>query len=628
MGSKSDIIKVQRAWNWWRIAGCIFAALTLVLFAALLMRGLDLTDEGFYLNWTKHPWEYTFFLTATGFFFHPLALIFPDDIVAWRLVAGVMVLGSGFVFGCGVGSYAYRLLPKGPNLPVSALFFLSIVALFFYSWWLPSPGYNLLNFAGCLLFASGLLFSVGAAGRSYSPRMLSSAALTSFGAIAIWMARPSTVFPMALFAMVFLAVHKRREAFVSVMWAAFLTFIFSAAIAHVIGGSFQGLIARYGLGFDLISLLRPPFLPSVKDQFWYTFSYFDWAFFLGATAIAVVVVQLGGMNKAGPFVHLFVALALIAVSICIGVTIAADEGNRSVARLIPLTTVIAVLAAYILRTSKANLAFITVLFLISMLVWQGLSSVLAMVILASSLLALIGRSLYDDARAAACWTALLLCWIPIAFGFGSGNAIDLMSGLASVFWIGAAFLIAIALFPTTYARLVEWIGVGYVFATFAALVGAASHPYRLMHPLWEQSECVSIRHSSLPICLDPASASYFQRIEKAAIASGFERLTPIIDLTGTAPTTIFVLDGLPIGSAWLLGGYPNSEEFTRRALETVPRDQLSGAWVLTAPKGHRSIPDTVMRALGLNFPSAYTEVVESHTEYEDETHILWKPILK
>jgi hypothetical protein len=101
--------------------------------------------------------------------------------------------------------------------------------------------------------------------------------------------------------------------------------------------------------------------------------------------------------------------------------------------------------------------------------------------------------------------------------------------------------------------------------------------------------------------------------------------TPIIDLTGTAPSTIFFLEGLPIGSAWLLGGYPNSEEFTRRALETVPRDQLDRAWVLTAPKGHRPIPDTVMRAVGLDFPADYEEVVQSRTEYENENHVLWKP---
>jgi hypothetical protein len=66
-------------------------------------------------------------------------------------------------------------------------------------------------------------------------------------------------------------------------------------------------------------------------------------------------------------------------------------------------------------------------------------------------------------------------------------------------------------------------------------------------------------------------------------------------------------------------------ELARRALETAPRDQLGRAWVLTAPKGHRPVPDEVMRAVGLNFPFDYEEVVRSHTEYENETHILWKP---
>ncbi|MCP2126917.1 hypothetical protein [Bradyrhizobium ottawaense] len=621
MGTASDILKEQWLWNRWRVAGYVLATLNGVLFVAFLVRGLDLTDEGLYLNWINCPWEYAFLVTAAGFFFHPLALIFPEDIAAWRLVGGVMVLGSALTFGCSVRSYASGRLLERPKLPVSAVLFLSVAALSFYSWWVPSPGYNLLNLVGCLLFTSGLLFSVGGA-NGY--RMMSSAWLTSLGAIAIWMAKPPTAFPMALFAMSFVAIHKRREVFVSLIWATFLTLIFSAAIALVIGGTFQGFVDRYSLGFDLGSLLRPKFLPSVRDQFWYTFSYLDWFFFLGATAIAFVIVRLACLNRPGPLLHVLVALSLVAVSICIGMKIAADDGGRSVARLIPLSTIIALLLAHVLRTLKGNLAFIPIL-VVSVLIWQSLSSVLTMVILATSMLAFIGRSVDGADRARVCWTALLLCWVPIAFGFGSGNAIELMSGLASVFWIAVVFLMAITLFPTAHSRLVEWMGVGFACATFAALVGAGSQPYRLMHSLWQQNECISIGRSTLPICLDPASASYFQRIGRAALTSGFAKSTPIVDLTGTAPTTIFFLEGVPIGSAWLLGGYPNSEEFARRALETVPRDQLNRAWVLSAPKGHRSIPETVMTAIGLNFPSDYEEVVRSHTEYENETHILWKP---
>ncbi|MCK1364138.1 hypothetical protein [Bradyrhizobium sp. 62] len=622
MGKKSHSVEEHWIWNCWRIAGYLFAALNVVLFVSLLTRGLDLTDEGFYLNWIKNPWEYSFFLTATGFFFHPLALMFPDNIVAWRLVAGVIVLGFGFAFGCSISAYACRWLPEKPKVSVSAGLFLSIAALSFYSCWLPSPGYNLLNFAGCLSFTSGLLFSAGGHVDAHRRRIVSSAAMISFGAIAIWMARPSTAFPMALFALIFLVVHRQREVFWSLIWAAVSTLIVSAAIVMVIGGTFQGMVDRYRLGFELIGLLRPPFLLSVKDQFRGTFSHFEWAFFLVGGAIVVAIVQLGCLNRLHRALHLVVASALIAIGICIGAKIVADDGGRSVARLWPLAAVIALLVAYLCQARVTVLA--VTLLVMSVLVWQSVSSVLTMVIFATLMLGIIGRSV-DSCRARACWTALLLCWVPIAFGFGSGNSIELMSGLASVFWVAAVMLMVVTLFPSVHGRLVEWIGVGFVCATFAAMIGAASRPYRLTHPLWQQTECMVIGRSSLPICLDPASVSYLQRIKKAALESGFIKSTPIIDLTGTAPTTIFFLEGLPIGSAWLLGGYPNSEEFTRRALETVPREDLNRSWVLSAPKGHRPIPAMVMSSMGLNFPSDYEEVVQSHTEYENEIHILWRP---
>ena len=88
VSAESEDIGGSLVWKFWRAAGYLLVALNIGLFILFCTRGLDLTDEGFYLNWIKNPWEYSFFLTATGFFFHPLALIFPDNVVAWRWAGG------------------------------------------------------------------------------------------------------------------------------------------------------------------------------------------------------------------------------------------------------------------------------------------------------------------------------------------------------------------------------------------------------------------------------------------------------------------------------------------------------------------------------------------------------------
>ncbi|WP_412772162.1 hypothetical protein [Nitrobacter sp.] len=629
VSAESEDIGGSLVWKFWRAAGYLLVALNIGLFILFCTRGLDLTDEGFYLNWIKNPWEYSFFLTATGFFFHPLALIFPDNVVAWRWAGGALLLGSAFAFGCSIRSYVYRWLPEKPELPLSTILVLSTTVLFFYSWWLPSPGYNLLNLAGCLLFAAGLLFSAAFedSGVAIYWRLARSAGLTTFGAVAIWMSRPSTVFPMALFALIFLAVHRRRGVLWSLILAGVLTLALSALIVLEIGGTFQGLIERYQQGFAIISLLRPDLLPSIQEQFQHTFSRSEWGLFLGASLLSFVIVQTATRkNNDRVRAHLVVLGLLVLMSGGVGFQLLVDSGGQSVAKLISLGTVLALLAAYLLqRKMPAIIASSLVVVVMGLLAW-GLSSILAIVLLVSFLLVLIGW--FDTDRAKAAWTAMLLCWIPIFFGIGSSNDIDLMAGLTAVFWISTALFLVVVLFPTAQFSLTTWISVGFSCATVVALVVASFKPYRLVHSLWAQNECVAIGESTLPICLDRASVAYFRGTKGAAYAAGFTKGTPVIDLTGTSPSTIFFLEGLPIGSAWLLGGYPKSEEFTRRALETVPRDQLGRAWVLTAPKGHQSIPDTVMKSLGLNFPLDYQEVVRSGTEYENETHVLWKPNLK
>ena len=144
-------------------------------------------------------------------------------------------------------------------------------------------------------------------------------------------------------------------------------------------------------------------------------------------------------------------------------------------------------------------------------------------------------------------------------------------------------------------------------------------------PLWQQTEWISSATRERVVKVDPATADYFRTLQTGARSAGFQVGTPIIDLTGMAPTTIYMLGGEAIGLAWFNGGYPGSRDLTLHVLSAVPSAELRRSWILTAPGGHANLPTDILNDLGLEFPDNYEEVVRAKTSYLKEEQILWRP---
>jgi hypothetical protein len=150
-------------------------------------------------------------------------------------------------------------------------------------------------------------------------------------------------------------------------------------------------------------------------------------------------------------------------------------------------------------------------------------------------------------------------------------------------------------------------------------------PYRLNGPLWQQTEWISSATRQRVVKGDPATADYFRALQNGAISAGFQVGTPIIDLTGMGPTTIYMLGGQPIGLPWMNGGYPGSRNGALSVLSTVPGPELRRSWILTSPEGRGHLPTDILTELGLAFPDGYEEVARARTSYMNEEQILWRP---
>jgi hypothetical protein len=82
-----------------RAALCaLIAACTVALSAWTADRGLDFTDEGFYLNWVSRPFLYEGSRTQFGFIYHPVFDALGGDIASFRRfnVAVIFVIALWF----------------------------------------------------------------------------------------------------------------------------------------------------------------------------------------------------------------------------------------------------------------------------------------------------------------------------------------------------------------------------------------------------------------------------------------------------------------------------------------------------------------------------------------------------
>ena len=111
-------------------------------------RGLDLTDEIFYLLWARDPNAYALLYQPFGYLLHPLFELAGGDLQTYRL--------AGFAISAGAGAYlGYSLSTSENRLHFSIYGAVSALTIFFP--WIITPSYNSAANVGAILTIAGLL---------------------------------------------------------------------------------------------------------------------------------------------------------------------------------------------------------------------------------------------------------------------------------------------------------------------------------------------------------------------------------------------------------------------------------------------------------------------------------------
>jgi hypothetical protein len=490
--------------------------------------GIDLTDEGYYLNSISHPFSYKSSYSQFGFLLHPIYILVDGNLILLRL-AGVLLLTSA---ATAFVSTFLKLPVIDPTLPQRPRLVITIgtscAVLLYYSEWIPTPSYNLLNLFGVLIAFIGWFRVLARAGDTASKSWHPFVAIVTLalGIALVALVKPTTAAAVGV-GITVLTLPFGRRALTDVLIAGASSFLFFSLVMLAIDGSPSVVVSRY----------RGALLDNQIAQ--------------------------SGHDLTGLF--------------------------NSFDRKLGAKLLVGLFVAYLFGRSTQN-----------------------------------GRM---HRRYIAVLAALILT--PLAIAFGTNTGISLVAARAGIFWIAATGLVAVAIIPLNARIPLLYLGVSIAaFGVFSILLHAVNRPYRVNGPLQQQTEWISSAFHERAVKVDPATADYFRTLLSGAESAGLQIRTPILDMTGFGPTTIYMLGGEAIGLAWISTGYPGSRDLALRALSSVPAGTLQRSWILTAPLGHDSLPIAILADVGLDFPNGYVEVTSAITSITNETHILWRPRIK
>jgi hypothetical protein len=186
---------------------------------------------------------------------------------------------------------------------------------------------------------------------------------------------------------------------------------------------------------------------------------------------------------------------------------------------------------------------------------------------------------------------MLLFAMPVAYSIGTNNSLPAHTQMASVFGVVAMLLPLHRLYlrnllaAPALALCLAVLSVPMLVAQVRSLQ-EATQTYRLRTGLLEQSQPVALGARGSQLRVDGATRADLEGLAQALRSAGYTAGEPILDMTGDGPGLVYALDGRPVGVAWLLGGYPGTAQVAAWIVTYVPEATLRSAWVIAADDGH------------------------------------------
>lgn len=592
----------------------IITLLTLTWLLVISHYGIDLTDESFYLIWMSNPWIYPVSFSQFGFIYHPLYQLFHGDIPLLRQANILIIFGLAWIL-CMVLFRAALDTARSPSLSWRRLPMIALAAniatcslmYFCPHGWLATPSYNSLIFKAMLLSSIGLLL----AEKAISKISITGWLLMGVGGWLAFMAKPTSAAALGVVTSICLLLTRKfnfRLIAISLLTATTLLI----ASAWVIDGSLVVFIERLRAAAEAVSLLAAghtamfridEFLMSEREEYFLAFS--------GAITFGAVCLATSGSK-------------------------ARVMAGYSFALLFALTSLVIILAFFLPQPIKfAEQYFYPI--------WKDLYPPPTKLILAVPLCALAFsfvamRKLPGFKASRIQWgIALYFVVLPHVSAFGSNNNYWLQGSLDGYFWILAGLVLFIpAISIRSNWRIMLPVVMSGQLITVFLLQAAMERPYfNQPEPFRQYKVPLPYGINDSKLILPQAIADYHLNVKKMTNQAGFKAGTPMLDMTGEEPGTLYAIGAKAIGQPWMIGGYAGSDNLAIAMLNRVSCKDIAEAWLLVDPDSRLKLSLTILGHLGLSFEQNFEMTAELNMSSASVVRHgvaprrlqLWKPTL-
>jgi hypothetical protein len=580
----------------------LILCMQVALYLWMAPRGFEFTDESYYLHNFLYWREFTGTVTFFGAYFEWPFRLSGASIAAMRVLSLLLVLASAALLARQVMLFGWEEpgAPRGIRQQFWYMVAPMAAAMLFFGFLstLRAPSYNLLCLVAMALMTACMLSVLGrrAAGQSTAAM----AFLYGLALGACFLSKATTAVSVTVLHLGFFLVLNRDWA-----WRWLLT-----VLAMVTAG--------FVLNFVVLTMSFPGWLEMLKEGIAITRvrdgSYSMWMVLNGLRWSLQKQLPSAAPWLLGGALLLFLARRKIAL---------ASPSTRSF-------LVVALIAAVSFSHVYEG--------------WSRLWLIITACVAASlwfvERLACGDRLAGYDLRRERALTVLLLL-SPLAFSFGTNMPLLAHSAIASLF---ASIAICLRLYRLGAARAIT----GPALAIALALLCAPAlltqwlawtdvlHTYRQVAPLAQQDALRMLGTEGSVVRVDQATARSLQALQQMARNAGMPAGQDMLDMTGDSPGVIYALGARPLGSPWMLGGYPGSSAAIERILEKVDTQRVRGAWLLTSPdksRRARDWPAIMARRIGpaTHQLAATVEIVNPVSASPGEpatVHLqLWKPAM-
>lgn len=568
----SNFFSLEKIYKRYLLFICLFIIIySFYLIFSLSNSGIDLTDEGYYLNWINNPYIYKSSIFQFGFLYNPIFIFFDENISNLRR-ANIII---NFLLSYCLISVLIKSLIKFQKINFYYLqtFIIGFSLFIFLPIHIYTPGYNTLALQGLLITSVGVLFIE-------NHKKFFGCIFIGLGGWLVFMGKPSSAAALAVIMVLYLITKK--NSIILILSCATVTLIFLLLSSIAIDGSPTLFIQRILLDLNHYQLLGSghAFKEIAKD-------------------LITIVAKPELQNK---YAILSTIISMIAIILILYFSYYIDvkkEFNNYLYKII-LISIIPIL--YFFTFSSYGELF---------LIFERYQKLQIFSIFTFSFFVALKSNKFNPLNTIKSLNLrliILFLTLPIVYAFGSNVNLLKKSLDAGIFYLIASFIILIPYYQKNknLNNLFIFLLCGLIIFSihFNSLI---QKPYRQLNSLDSNENILEIDNKGNTLKISAERKKYISKAKENAHQAGFLEGDFILDLTGKSPGLIYLLNAYSLGSPWMVGGAPGSFEYAKAKISLESCSKISNSWILYDNQS-RSISLDLLNIFGADLLLDYQEV--------------------